>query len=44
MLRKVLSKVEEGRFARALVGLQQAWQFEVKHRVFVQRGIEVRLT
>lgn len=41
MLRKVLSKVEEGRFARALVGLQSGWQFEVSRRVFVQRGVEV---
>ncbi|AEF93533.1 zinc finger SWIM domain-containing protein [Desulfotomaculum nigrificans CO-1-SRB] len=41
MLRKVLAKVEEGRFARGLAGLQAGWQFEVKHRVFVKRGVEV---
>lgn len=42
MLRKLLSKVEHGRFSRALVGLQAGWQWDVRHRVFVARGVELR--
>lgn len=42
MLRKLLSKVEAGRFARALAGLQAGWQWDVRHRVFVIRGVELR--
>lgn len=42
MLRKLLSKVEAGRFGRALAGLQAGWQWEVRHRVFVARGVELR--
>lgn len=41
MLRKLLAKVEEGRFARGLAGLQSGWQFEVVRRVFSKRGVEV---
>jgi len=32
MLRKVLSKVENGRFGRALAGMQAGWQWECKGR------------
>lgn len=42
MLRKLLSKVEHGRFGRALAGLQAGWQWDVRHRVFVARGVELR--
>ncbi|AEF94492.1 zinc finger SWIM domain-containing protein [Desulfotomaculum nigrificans CO-1-SRB] len=42
MLRKLLGKVDEGRFNRALAGLAAGWQFEVGYRVFGQRGVEVR--
>ena len=42
MLRKLLGKVDEGRFSRALAGLAAGWQFEVGYRVFGQRGVEVR--
>lgn len=42
MLRKLLGKVDDGRFGRGLAGLQAGWQFEVGYRVFGQRGVEVR--
>lgn len=42
MLRKLLSKVEEGRFGRALAGLQAGWHWVPRHRVFVSRGVELR--
>ncbi|GAB6179010.1 hypothetical protein JCM14036_03290 [Desulfotomaculum defluvii] len=41
MLRKLLGKVEEGRFGRALAGLAAGWQFEVGYRVFGKSGVEV---
>lgn len=41
MLRKLLSKVEEGRFGRGLAGLAAGWQFTVGYRVFVKSGMQV---
>lgn len=41
MLRKLLGKVDAGRFGRALAGLAAGWQCEVKHRRFVKSGVEV---
>jgi len=32
MLRRLLGKVDDGRFGRALVGLQTGWQWECKER------------
>lgn len=32
MLRKVLNKVEDGRFGRALAGMQAGWQWDCKER------------
>ncbi|MDO7788207.1 SWIM zinc finger family protein [Desulforamulus aquiferis] len=42
MLRKLLGKVESGRFGRGLAGLQAGWQWEVKYRFFVARGVVLR--
>ncbi|MDO7787869.1 SWIM zinc finger family protein [Desulforamulus aquiferis] len=41
MLRKLLGKVEDGRFSRALAGLQASWQFEVGIRVFGKSGVKI---
>lgn len=38
MLRRVLDKVEDGRFSRALAGLQAGWQWEPDARVFSDAG------
>lgn len=41
MLKKLLGKVEEGRFSRALAGMQAGWQFEVGYRIFGKSGVQV---
>ena len=41
MLRRLLGKVDSGRFGRALAGLQAGWQFEVGYRIFAKSGVQV---
>ncbi|MDO7787886.1 SWIM zinc finger family protein [Desulforamulus aquiferis] len=41
MLRKLLGKVEDGRFCRAMAGLQAGWEFEVRSRKFAKTGVEI---
>ncbi|WP_027365049.1 SWIM zinc finger family protein [Desulfotruncus alcoholivorax] len=49
MLRRLLGRIEDGRFGRALAGMQAGWQWECKNREaglvegFVRDGIKERM-